>query len=537
MKILSRKIKHEFNNIKLSTSEKKEMLKTINLYMAENPAIKQVFSFQLLLTKNYMIPVVIIALLLATSGGTVAAAENSLPGDLLYSVKLNVNERVMSATAFSDEAKADFEAKLSERRLQEYNKMLENKKWTEEKEKQLTEKLASYQEKTLALIERLRAAGKTELAYDIYDRMVARANSFEEFVDMVKKSNAEGTPTQFNDRVRELKDELKNKDENIGPEGLKVSAEKHIRNAQAAIAKLSEVYDAQKATMADRLKTYIENEMAKANTELSKAQDAMGQEAFKDASESAKQAMQIAIKARNFVNMIENADGKMEDKKLEKLEEIKSWGEGYEVRVQNMIDKAESYIAKLRSDLIAKEASLKPELVTEIKDKLAEADKLITRSKIELANKNYQEAAQSAKEAFEKLLEVRFNEAEKVETDLCTRSNNAIEKATAMLERVRTDANAKMAEWSPAFAERVKNQLDEADALLVKAKAAYTAEKFEEALGTAKETIGKVMEIKLTEIKREVKKILPAWDDSKVRDGENKERERIEKVEDVEKSE
>ncbi len=519
MKIPFKKIKQDFKTTQLSLSEKSVLLKSINLYMTENPIEKMVFSFDLLLTKNYMIPAIIIALLVATSGGTVMAAENSLPGDPLYAVKLNVNEKVMSALAVSDDAEADVQAKLAERRLNEYNKMLEKNKWSAEKEQQMTDRLQQYQDKTLALIERLRAAGKNELADDIYDRMIARANSFEEFVEMVKKAYADKPDSKLDEKVKEMRKRAEEQDEDVTPEGLKVSAEKHIRNAKDAIDNLIAVYDLKKDKIDIRLKTYIENSLAEAKDYLAKAEDKVIKEEQKDASELAKRARQMAIKARNFVNMVENAGDEISEKKLEKLEDLKSWQEGTIVRVENTIAKAERYLEKVQAELVLREKDLSTDLVAEIKNKISEASALIARAKTELVEKKMEAAYESAKGAFEKLLEVRFNTEEKVEMDWRTRSNNIITKAENMLTKIRTEANEKMSEWSPAFTERVKSQLLESEDLLAKAKAAYAEEKFENAADWGKRTIEKLMEVKLREIKDNIrdseKKMLPAYDETK----------------------
>jgi hypothetical protein len=57
-----------------------------------------------------------VALLL---GGVTYAAEGSMPGNSLYSVKVSVNEEVLGWFAFGDEAKAVWEARRAERRLEE----------------------------------------------------------------------------------------------------------------------------------------------------------------------------------------------------------------------------------------------------------------------------------------------------------------------------------------------------------------------------------------------------------------------------------
>src|ERR1043166_10145599 len=61
----------------------------------------------------------IIAVLAVLGAGASIAAQTSLPGDALYGVKVNVNEEVREAMAFSDEGKASIEADRAEERLKE----------------------------------------------------------------------------------------------------------------------------------------------------------------------------------------------------------------------------------------------------------------------------------------------------------------------------------------------------------------------------------------------------------------------------------
>ena len=60
-----------------------------------------------------------VAFLFATGGGVAFAAEGSLPGDVLYPVKVGVVEKVEGALAVTAEAKANFEITLANRRLTE----------------------------------------------------------------------------------------------------------------------------------------------------------------------------------------------------------------------------------------------------------------------------------------------------------------------------------------------------------------------------------------------------------------------------------
>lgn len=65
------------------------------------------------------LPVALAVAVILASTGVASAAEQSLPGDPLYTVKINVNERVRGALALSQTSQAAWELERVERRLQE----------------------------------------------------------------------------------------------------------------------------------------------------------------------------------------------------------------------------------------------------------------------------------------------------------------------------------------------------------------------------------------------------------------------------------
>jgi len=75
--------------------------------------------YSLFLTKNYMFAKIIIMITLFAGGGTAVAAEKALPGDVLYPVKLRVNEQVRSAISINSESKVQWDIRRAERRLEE----------------------------------------------------------------------------------------------------------------------------------------------------------------------------------------------------------------------------------------------------------------------------------------------------------------------------------------------------------------------------------------------------------------------------------
>ena len=68
---------------------------------------------------RHSMPAFAAVLVLAVGGGTAAAAEGALPGDMLYPIKVHVNEEMRATLTVSPKAKADWQVSRAERRLEE----------------------------------------------------------------------------------------------------------------------------------------------------------------------------------------------------------------------------------------------------------------------------------------------------------------------------------------------------------------------------------------------------------------------------------
>ena len=73
-----------------------------------------------------------LALFIVVGGSISMAAEGTLPGDTLYPVKRMVNEQVKGFFTFSSESKAEFEATLAARRLEEAERLENDAQLSEE---------------------------------------------------------------------------------------------------------------------------------------------------------------------------------------------------------------------------------------------------------------------------------------------------------------------------------------------------------------------------------------------------------------------
>ncbi|MEK9176793.1 MAG: DUF5667 domain-containing protein [Patescibacteria group bacterium] len=125
--------------------------------------------------KNMVMAPIAIALVIALSagGGVAFAAQGSVPGDVLYPVKIEVNERVAAALAVSTEAKAGLDARLAEERLEEATELSEENRLTVEAKTEIRERVAERLTKTKERVAELKKRGRGRSAAEVEARLRA----------------------------------------------------------------------------------------------------------------------------------------------------------------------------------------------------------------------------------------------------------------------------------------------------------------------------------------------------------------------------
>ncbi len=148
MKSFSKQLEEATAHIVLSEAEKVRMREQIVAYMEYKPVrtpsshintTKKANSFSLFpffKTHHFSGAFLIAGLVVGSTFGVSFAADEALPGDLLYNVKVNVNEEVRSAFMSTKESQIAWEQERAERRLIEASKLAsEGRLNTENKEK------------------------------------------------------------------------------------------------------------------------------------------------------------------------------------------------------------------------------------------------------------------------------------------------------------------------------------------------------------------------------------------------------------------
>lgn len=164
MKTFFSQLKKEARHIKLTSGERENVRMALERAM-QTPApqkketapvkspIKVTPSPFLVFLPRLMAPLAFVLILAVVGGSTAYAAESALPGDLLYPVKVGVNERIAVALTRTPEANAEAHARLAERRLEEAEALTARGSMTIETTSELEERFEAHAQIVEAVIQ------------------------------------------------------------------------------------------------------------------------------------------------------------------------------------------------------------------------------------------------------------------------------------------------------------------------------------------------------------------------------------------------
>lgn len=170
----------KMRNIKLSEEEKRDLKASIDAHARvgdvrnANPSRQYEQRSHILavfIKSKYSMTGLAIGLMLLVGGGTSFAAQDALPGDFLYPVKTEVNERVEGAFAIGAEAEAEFESERAERRLTEAQKLAAKGELNADTRAQVEQKFETHVRSALARAESLSGEAKADIATRIQSRI------------------------------------------------------------------------------------------------------------------------------------------------------------------------------------------------------------------------------------------------------------------------------------------------------------------------------------------------------------------------------
>ncbi|MFA4975812.1 MAG: DUF5667 domain-containing protein [Candidatus Paceibacterota bacterium] len=230
---------NKIQNIKMTTEEKKLVLENIlTSPIAIKKSIPSPYSFQSfvsILQRNHFAyySMATFLIIVLSSGGIALASQESLPGNILYPIKVSIIEPINSALKFSTEAKAKYESSLATERLIEAETLASRGKLDTSKEKQINDLLAIH---TTALDEAINKLHKedqsSEKAYEIATNFKAEMSAHAQILDIINEQNNTnvGVSTSINLEKQQTEDTQISATARINANKIKVFSKENNKN-------------------------------------------------------------------------------------------------------------------------------------------------------------------------------------------------------------------------------------------------------------------------------------------------------------------
>ena len=144
-----------------------------------------------------LIPTIVIVLVAVVFGSTSAYAEKAIPGDPLYTMKLNVNEKVAGIFSVTKEEKAEWQERLVERRLDEATKLVSGNKFNKKDRVILENQIKGQIEGFSANVKELSLNDNTSTnSKDLNTRLEAALQAYKSVLDTLSTNNTINADTK-----------------------------------------------------------------------------------------------------------------------------------------------------------------------------------------------------------------------------------------------------------------------------------------------------------------------------------------------------
>lgn len=223
----------QIQKIKMTTEEKDLVLKKILSFPVsiERPVASPYSNSFLSIFQRHHFAYYSMAtfLILVLSGGGVAfASQESLPGNILYPIKVSIVEPINSALKFKVEDKAKYESKLATTRMIEAETLAYQGKLDTVKETQINSLLATHTSSLDKAIDELEQGQSNEKAYEIASNFKAEMSAHAKVLDIINEQNNATVSTSVATSI-DTKEEQKN-------EGMQVSTAARINASKITIS-------------------------------------------------------------------------------------------------------------------------------------------------------------------------------------------------------------------------------------------------------------------------------------------------------------
>ena len=301
------------NEVRLSASSRERLATDLKAYAAFHPvreAGQGRFKMQvpfigpvitLITQPKHFMPALLITFVLLAGGGTSLAAQNAVPGEILYPIKIDVNEKIVSALTVGAEAEASLHAKLAKERLEEAEELAAEGKLSAEFAQALAVNLKEHSDQAEALSAKLEARGDLKTAGNVRSTI---EGTFRSYADVLSGLNIGVSGNNGISLISDIRTYLNANTDNKATTTTELSAdlsasiEGTIDYADTAIARASVSLEAAESNVSAGAYAELEKKLNAAITAHTAAKAAFATNQYTNAYAEARTAIRLATQVQ-----------------------------------------------------------------------------------------------------------------------------------------------------------------------------------------------------------------------------------------------
>jgi len=257
------------------------------------------------MTAMHMFEGLAVALLIVL-GSVSAAAQGALPGEPLYAVKVNINEQVSGAFAFSPQAKAQHEASLAATRLDEAVDLSAQGKLTPQARAQIEANLQTHVDNVEKNVDKLTSQDDARGAIEVSSDLASTLNAHEQVMQSLSSGSDEAGSVAAAIRLQlsGVSDQLGMLEQQVTDEvSIDSEDQAHMKSGQAESAILSakDDYAAAQGSVSAEVLSDANQRITSALNYLSDGYASMGNGAFNKAFINFQTAIRYSKEARVII--------------------------------------------------------------------------------------------------------------------------------------------------------------------------------------------------------------------------------------------
>lgn len=279
-------------------------------------------------------PMVIIPILLLL-GGILALAENTVPGDSLYTLKTKIAEPVAGVFSFTKEEKIEWQERIIERRLKEVEKLVRTNSLDEknrlEIESSLKEKIEAFKINSKYLLDK---KDSEKEVLDLNLRLEAALGAYQNVLSFLPSLNNDNKETNtvintlisYKDDISKNRENLENNDAKNLENQIEFAQKTHV-TAEELLTSTKLLYQENKVKFSLLIQEEIDTKLAQAEKKLEQGNAYVIAEDYKNATNTYNESANDSSEAKLLI--LKNSI-KEEIKQHEEYDDMDDWEEGHD---------------------------------------------------------------------------------------------------------------------------------------------------------------------------------------------------------------